>query len=102
MSERDFFEKFGAADPGRPQPDSQAPQQIPDAGQHRRPARPDDDGQDNTPAKGLPLRELHSDPQPASEFRQRAPEFDPEAGEPGAPDDPEELTVGHVREAHTG
>ncbi|MDT5171354.1 MAG: hypothetical protein QOD02_4699, partial [Mycobacterium sp.] len=63
MSERDFFEKFGTAGPGRPRPDSEPPQQDPDTGQHRRAPRPDDDPQDNTPAGGLPLRELHSGPQ---------------------------------------
>ena len=57
--------------------------------------RPDDDPQDNTPARGLPLRELHSGPQPASEFPQRAPEFDPAAAETGEPGDPDEFTVEH-------
>jgi MinD-like ATPase involved in chromosome partitioning or flagellar assembly len=102
MSERDFFEKFGTAGPGRPQPDSEPPQQHPDTGQHRRSPRADDDPQDNTPAGGLPLRELHSGPQPVSEFPERAPEFEPAAAaETGEPGDPDEFTVEYVREART-
>jgi len=100
MSERDFFEKFGTAGPDH-QPDSESPQQHPDAGQHRRQSRPDDDPQDNTPASGLPLRELHPGPQPAAEFPEPAPEFEPAAAETGEPDDPDEFTVEYVREART-
>jgi MinD-like ATPase involved in chromosome partitioning or flagellar assembly len=101
MSERDFFEKFGTAGPGRPQPDSKPAQQYPDSEQHRRAPRPDDDPQDSTPAKGSPLRELHFGPQPASEFPQRAPEFEPTAPETGERGNPDEFTVEYVREART-
>src|SRR4051794_17686968 len=102
MSERDFFDKFGTAAAGRPQPDSEPPQQYPDSGQHRRAGRPDDDPEGNTPARGLPLRELHSGPQPpVSEFPRRAPEFEPAAAETGEQGEPDELTVDYVREART-